>query len=124
MCLFSQEYIYPDARDRVFLVNFHKTAKKKKLDIAQYNKMKDRINQVSQDSCLNFCLITNWFYHMICSLESESDWKVKLSLEHAVLCVLSVLAGITPHICDKASQDKQKVAFTSFEMQVLLYSSK
>ncbi|XP_043911483.1 calcium uniporter protein, mitochondrial-like [Protopterus annectens] len=43
--LTRQEYIYPDARDRQFLLFFHKGAKKTKFDIEKYNQLKDAISQ-------------------------------------------------------------------------------
>lgn len=38
-----QEYIYPDARDRQYLLFFHKGVKRTRFDIEKYNKLKDDI---------------------------------------------------------------------------------
>ncbi|XP_060097189.1 calcium uniporter protein, mitochondrial isoform X2 [Heteronotia binoei] len=40
-----QEYVYPDARDRQFLLFFHKGAKKTRFDLEKYNQLKDAIAQ-------------------------------------------------------------------------------
>ncbi|XP_072051348.1 calcium uniporter protein, mitochondrial-like [Amphiura filiformis] len=47
--LTRQEFLYPDAQDRVYLTNFHKFAKKKKLDVEKYNEIRDRMNQIEKD---------------------------------------------------------------------------
>lgn len=41
-----QEFLYPDARDRQFLLFFHKLSKRKIFDIKRYNEIKDAINQI------------------------------------------------------------------------------
>ncbi|KAL7990421.1 hypothetical protein Chor_013851, partial [Crotalus horridus] len=42
----EKEYIYPDARDRQYLLFFHKGAKKTRFDLEKYNQLKDAIAQV------------------------------------------------------------------------------
>ncbi|XP_071492610.1 calcium uniporter protein, mitochondrial-like [Diadema antillarum] len=44
-----QEFLYPDAKDRKYLVLFHKLSKRKKLDVEKYNQLKDDIAQVKAD---------------------------------------------------------------------------
>lgn len=44
--LTRQEFLYPDARDRQFLLFFHKLSKRKIFDIKRYNEIKDAINQI------------------------------------------------------------------------------
>ncbi|CAM4582329.1 unnamed protein product [Lepidochelys olivacea] len=44
-----QEYIYPDARDRQYLLFFHKGAKKTHFDLEKYNQLKDAIAQAELD---------------------------------------------------------------------------
>ncbi|XP_077206538.1 calcium uniporter protein, mitochondrial [Paroedura picta] len=44
-----QEYVYPDARDRQFLLFFHKGAKKTRFDLEKYNQLKDAIAQAELD---------------------------------------------------------------------------
>ena len=44
-----QEYVYPDARDRQFLITLHKEAKKRNLDVAHYNRLKDAVAQAEYD---------------------------------------------------------------------------
>lgn len=47
VCLHNlQEYIYPDARDRQYLLFFHKGVKRTRFDIEKYNKLKDDIAEV------------------------------------------------------------------------------
>lgn len=47
MCLCNlQEYVYPDARDRQYLLFFHKGVKRTRFDIEKYNKLKDDIAEV------------------------------------------------------------------------------
>uniref|UniRef100_A0A803VYD6 Calcium uniporter protein n=1 Tax=Ficedula albicollis TaxID=59894 RepID=A0A803VYD6_FICAL len=41
-----QEYVYPDARDRQYLLFFHKGAKKTRFDLEKYNQLKDAIAQL------------------------------------------------------------------------------
>lgn len=41
-----QEYIYPDARDRQYLLFFHKGVKRTRFDVEKYNKLKDAIAEV------------------------------------------------------------------------------
>lgn len=45
--LFLKEYVYPEARDRQYLLFFHKGAKKSRFDLEKYNQLKDAIAQVS-----------------------------------------------------------------------------
>ncbi|XP_062959299.1 calcium uniporter protein, mitochondrial isoform X2 [Cynocephalus volans] len=40
-----QEYVYPEARDRQYLLFFHKGAKKTRFDLEKYNQLKDAIAQ-------------------------------------------------------------------------------
>nr|XP_020861769.1 calcium uniporter protein, mitochondrial isoform X3 [Phascolarctos cinereus] len=40
-----QEYVYPEARDRQYLLFFHKGAKKTHFDVEKYNRLKDAIAQ-------------------------------------------------------------------------------
>uniref|UniRef100_A0A8C1SQE9 Calcium uniporter protein n=1 Tax=Cyprinus carpio TaxID=7962 RepID=A0A8C1SQE9_CYPCA len=47
--LTRQEYIYPDARDRQYLLFFHKGAKRTRFDIEKYNKLKDAIAEAELD---------------------------------------------------------------------------
>ncbi|XP_041124939.1 calcium uniporter protein, mitochondrial-like isoform X3 [Polyodon spathula] len=47
--LTRQEYIYPDARDRQYLLFFHKGAKKNRFDIEKYNQLKDAIAEAELD---------------------------------------------------------------------------
>lgn len=44
-----QEFLYPDARDRQFLLFFHKLSKRKIFDIKRYNDVKDAINKIEED---------------------------------------------------------------------------
>ncbi|XP_016088412.1 calcium uniporter protein, mitochondrial-like isoform X2 [Sinocyclocheilus grahami] len=47
--LTRQEYLYPDARDRQYLLFFHKGAKRTRFDIEKYNKLKDAIAEAELD---------------------------------------------------------------------------
>uniref|UniRef100_A0AAZ3PCN4 Calcium uniporter protein n=1 Tax=Oncorhynchus tshawytscha TaxID=74940 RepID=A0AAZ3PCN4_ONCTS len=47
--LTRQEYIYPDARDRQYLLFFHKGVKRQRFDIYKYNELKDSIAEVELD---------------------------------------------------------------------------
>ncbi|KAA0717575.1 Calcium uniporter protein, mitochondrial [Triplophysa tibetana] len=47
--LTRQEYLYPDARDRQYLLFFHKGAKRTRFDIEKYNKLKDTIAETEFD---------------------------------------------------------------------------
>lgn len=47
--LTKQEYVFPDAKDRQFLIKFHKLASKEKLDVEKYNKLKDAIAEAEND---------------------------------------------------------------------------
>ncbi|KAM3862823.1 calcium uniporter protein, mitochondrial isoform 2-T2 [Diretmus argenteus] len=47
--LTRQEYIYPDARDRQYLLFFHKGVKRTRFDIEKYNKLKEDITEVELD---------------------------------------------------------------------------
>uniref|UniRef100_A0A2K5PD31 Calcium uniporter protein n=1 Tax=Cebus imitator TaxID=2715852 RepID=A0A2K5PD31_CEBIM len=44
-----QEYVYPEARDRQYLLFFHKGAKKSRFDLEKYNRLKDAIAQAEMD---------------------------------------------------------------------------
>lgn len=61
-----QEYVYPDARDRQYLLFFHKGVKRTRFDIEKYNKLKDDIAEVqSLGASRMFCdvkgaLQTRW----------------------------------------------------------------
>ena len=44
-----QEFLYPDARDRQFLLFFHKLSKRKIFDVKRYNDVKDAINKIEED---------------------------------------------------------------------------
>jgi hypothetical protein len=44
-----QEYIYPDVKDRSFLINFYRGCKKHQFDVIKYNDLKDRIAQIELD---------------------------------------------------------------------------
>lgn len=47
LCLCDlQEYVYPDARDRQYLLFLHKGVKRTRFDIEKYNKLKDDIAEV------------------------------------------------------------------------------
>ncbi|XP_028975710.1 calcium uniporter protein, mitochondrial isoform X2 [Esox lucius] len=47
--LTRQEYIYPDARDRQYLLFFHKGVKRQRFDVHKYNELKDTIAEVELD---------------------------------------------------------------------------
>ncbi|XP_054606159.2 calcium uniporter protein, mitochondrial isoform X2 [Nothobranchius furzeri] len=47
--LTRQEYVYPDARDRQYLLFFHKGVKRTRFDVDKYNKLKDDIAEVELD---------------------------------------------------------------------------
>ncbi|XP_061815605.1 calcium uniporter protein, mitochondrial isoform X2 [Nerophis lumbriciformis] len=47
--LTRQEYLYPDARDRQYLLFLHKGVKRTHFDIEKYNKLKDDISEVELD---------------------------------------------------------------------------
>ncbi|KAJ8248204.1 hypothetical protein GJAV_G00239480 [Gymnothorax javanicus] len=47
--LTRQEYVYPDARDRQFLLFFHRGVKRTRFDIEKYNKLKDAIAETELD---------------------------------------------------------------------------
>ncbi|XP_037534456.1 calcium uniporter protein, mitochondrial isoform X2 [Nematolebias whitei] len=47
--LTRQEYIYPDARDRQYLLFLHKGVKRTHFDVEKYNKLKDDIAEVELD---------------------------------------------------------------------------
>ncbi|XP_030835640.1 calcium uniporter protein, mitochondrial [Strongylocentrotus purpuratus] len=44
-----QEFLYPDAKDRKYLVLFHKFSKRKSLDLEKYNQLKHDVAQVNAD---------------------------------------------------------------------------
>ena len=45
----GQEYILPDVRDREYLLQFHKRAKKMGMNVAEYNRLLQSIAQVEND---------------------------------------------------------------------------
>ncbi|CAL8366986.1 unnamed protein product [Gadus morhua 'NCC'] len=47
--LTRQEYIYPDARDRQYLLFFHKGLKRTRFDVEKYNKLRGDIAEVELD---------------------------------------------------------------------------
>ncbi|XP_066549881.1 calcium uniporter protein, mitochondrial isoform X2 [Amia ocellicauda] len=47
--LTRQEYLYPDARDRQYLLFFHKGVKKNRFDVDKYNQLKDAIAEAELD---------------------------------------------------------------------------
>ncbi|CAH3168335.1 unnamed protein product [Porites lobata] len=47
--LTRQEFLYPDARDRQFLLFFHKFSKRKSLDVRRYNDIKNSIAKIEED---------------------------------------------------------------------------
>jgi len=47
--LTKQEYLYPDARDRQYLLSFHKKAKKHDWDVQKYNHLKEGIIKVENE---------------------------------------------------------------------------
>ncbi|XP_062852020.1 calcium uniporter protein, mitochondrial [Trichomycterus rosablanca] len=47
--LTRQEYLYPDAQDRQYLLFFHKGVKRQRFDIEKYNKLKDTIAEAELD---------------------------------------------------------------------------
>ena len=47
--LTKQEYLYPDARDRQYLLSFHKKAKKHDWDVNKYNQLKEGIGKVENE---------------------------------------------------------------------------
>ncbi|KAL8601482.1 hypothetical protein ACOMHN_000424 [Nucella lapillus] len=47
--LTKQEYIFPDVRDRQYLIRFYKLAQKKQLNIDQYNRLRQDITQAEED---------------------------------------------------------------------------
>lgn len=46
LCLFPQDYVYPDVKDRQFLRYFYKGANKNKFSVSKYNELKDELSQV------------------------------------------------------------------------------
>lgn len=44
-----QEYIFPDVKDRQFLIKFHKLAKKENLDVEKYNQLRVAISEAEHD---------------------------------------------------------------------------
>lgn len=50
-----QEYVYPDARDRQYLLFLHKGVKRTRFDIEKYNKLKDDIAEVQS-------LVESWMF--------------------------------------------------------------
>ena len=47
--LTKQELLYPDAKDRQYLINFHKKAKKHDWDVGKYNQLKEGIVKVEDE---------------------------------------------------------------------------
>ncbi|XP_015776100.1 PREDICTED: calcium uniporter protein, mitochondrial-like [Acropora digitifera] len=47
--LTRQEFMYNDARDRQFLMFFHKLSRRKALDVKRYNEIKDSIARIEDD---------------------------------------------------------------------------
>lgn len=47
--LTKQEYVFPDVRDRQFLVRFYKLARKERLNVDQYNRLRDAIDKAEED---------------------------------------------------------------------------
>ncbi|XP_071440063.1 calcium uniporter protein, mitochondrial [Hetaerina americana] len=47
--LTKQEYLLPDVKDRQFLLEFHKRARKVGLDVNEYNRLKDGVSKIEGD---------------------------------------------------------------------------
>ncbi|BFZ02665.1 hypothetical protein BsWGS_05704 [Bradybaena similaris] len=47
--LTKQEYVFPDVKDRQFLIKFHKLAKRSNLDVDKYNQLRDAITEAEHD---------------------------------------------------------------------------
>ncbi|KAG8227644.1 hypothetical protein J437_LFUL008721 [Ladona fulva] len=47
--LTKQEYLLPDVKDRQFLLEFHKRAKKVGLNVTEYNRLKDGVAKIESD---------------------------------------------------------------------------
>ena len=47
--LTRQDYVFPDVRNRQFLINFHRRAKKRDWDVDKYNTLKEGIRRVEAD---------------------------------------------------------------------------
>lgn len=47
--LFPQEYVYPNVRDRQFLMQFHKLAQKENFDVDRYNQLLEAIAEIESD---------------------------------------------------------------------------
>ena len=47
--LTRQDYLLPDVRDRQYLLNFHKRARKCEWDVCKYNSLKDGITRVETE---------------------------------------------------------------------------
>ncbi|BFZ17717.1 hypothetical protein BsWGS_20756 [Bradybaena similaris] len=47
--LTKQEYVYPNVRDRQFLMQFHKLAQKEKFDVDKYNQLLEAIAEIESD---------------------------------------------------------------------------
>lgn len=47
--LTKQDYVLPDVRDRQFLINFYKRAKKSDWDVERYNRLKDSVIKVEHE---------------------------------------------------------------------------
>lgn len=49
--LTREDYLLPDVRDRQYLLNFYKRARKTEWDVAKYNTLKDGICRVEMELC-------------------------------------------------------------------------
>ncbi|KAK0051830.1 calcium uniporter protein mitochondrial [Biomphalaria pfeifferi] len=47
--LTKQEYVFPDVKDRQFLIKFYKLANKEKLDVDKYNQLREAITEAEHD---------------------------------------------------------------------------
>lgn len=47
--LTKEDYLLPDVRDRQYLLNFHKRAKKSRWDVDKYNSLKEGITRVEME---------------------------------------------------------------------------
>lgn len=46
LCLFPQDYVYPEVKDRQFLRYFYKGADQSEFSVSKYNELKDELSQV------------------------------------------------------------------------------
>lgn len=77
---FLQEFMYNDARDRQFLMFFHKLSKRKTFDVKRYNEIKDSITKIQDDlnvlrSPLFLHLPENARLELLGKLETKEDKK-------------------------------------------------